>query len=161
VPALAAVLYGSLVAEDERPPGAWHAEWLPLRDALRLVGGAARHAADLVDGLRVHPDRMRGNLDATGGLIASEHLAAALAGVIGRSEAAQLLGRAARHAQQTGTALVQVLLDEPAVAGVLSKERLRALTDPANYLGSAAALVDRALSIGAAEGVPPTRRDAS
>ncbi|MDP4509940.1 lyase family protein [Nonomuraea turcica] len=62
LPLLAAILYGSLAAEDERPSGAWHAEWQPLREALRLVAGAARDAAELVADLRVHPDRMRANL---------------------------------------------------------------------------------------------------
>ncbi|MEV0627253.1 3-carboxy-cis,cis-muconate cycloisomerase [Nonomuraea wenchangensis] len=66
VPALAAVLYASLAAEDERPSGAWHAEWQPLRECLRLVAGAARDAAELVAGLRVHPDRMRANLTLSG-----------------------------------------------------------------------------------------------
>ncbi|MFI7635858.1 3-carboxy-cis,cis-muconate cycloisomerase [Nonomuraea sp. NPDC049400] len=66
VPALSAVLYASLAAEDERPPGAWHAEWQPLREALRLVAGAARDAAELVAGLRVHPARMRANLAVAG-----------------------------------------------------------------------------------------------
>ncbi|HEX4817162.1 MAG TPA: lyase family protein [Nonomuraea sp.] len=66
VPALAAVLYGSLAAEDERPAGAWHAEWQPLREALRLVAGAARDAAEMAAGLRVHPERMRANLTRPG-----------------------------------------------------------------------------------------------
>ncbi|MGP3964215.1 lyase family protein [Nonomuraea sp. 3N208] len=66
LPSLAAVLYGSLTAEDERPSGAWHAEWQPLREALRLVAGAARDAAELVADLRVHPDRMRANLTLSG-----------------------------------------------------------------------------------------------
>ncbi|MEZ7127490.1 3-carboxy-cis,cis-muconate cycloisomerase [Nonomuraea sp. AD125B] len=66
VPAQAAVLYGSLAAEDERPSGAWHAEWQPLRECLRLVAGAARDAAELVAGLRVHPERMRANLTLSG-----------------------------------------------------------------------------------------------
>ncbi|MFE3448915.1 3-carboxy-cis,cis-muconate cycloisomerase [Nonomuraea sp. NPDC059194] len=75
-PSLAAILYGSLAAEDERPSGAWHAEWQPLRELLRVAGGAARDAAELAEGLRVHPERMRADLDATGGLIVSERLAA-------------------------------------------------------------------------------------
>ncbi|MGW0480595.1 3-carboxy-cis,cis-muconate cycloisomerase [Nonomuraea sp. NPDC003214] len=61
-PALASILYGSLAAEDERPAGAWHAEWQPLRETIRLVAGAARDAAELVADLRVHPERMRANL---------------------------------------------------------------------------------------------------
>ncbi|MEU6724501.1 3-carboxy-cis,cis-muconate cycloisomerase [Nonomuraea wenchangensis] len=66
VPAQAAVLYASLAAEDERPSGAWHAEWQPLRECLRLVAGAARDAAELVAGLRVHSERMRANLTLSG-----------------------------------------------------------------------------------------------
>ncbi|MEU4514525.1 3-carboxy-cis,cis-muconate cycloisomerase [Nonomuraea wenchangensis] len=66
VPAQAAVLYASLAAEDERPSGAWHAEWQPLRECLRLVAGAARDAAELVAGLRVHPERMSANLTLSG-----------------------------------------------------------------------------------------------
>ncbi|MEV4564584.1 3-carboxy-cis,cis-muconate cycloisomerase [Nonomuraea sp. NPDC049419] len=66
VPPLAATLYAALAAEDERPSGAWHAEWQPLREALRLVAGATRDAAELVADLRVHPDRMAANLSVDG-----------------------------------------------------------------------------------------------
>jgi 3-carboxy-cis,cis-muconate cycloisomerase len=145
VTALASVLYGSLIAEDERPPGAWHAEWQPLREALRLVGGAARAVAELAEGLRVHPDRMRDNLGATDGLIVSEHLATALAALIDRGEAKQALSRAARRATEEGIDFDEALQEEPAVAGVLPRERLRELTVPTNYLGSAGPLTDRAL----------------
>src|SRR5690606_1162242 len=82
VPALAAVLIGTLAAEDERPAGAWHAEWHTLREALRLTGGAAHEAASLVADLRIHPERMRAHLDLTGGLIVSERVSAALARVV-------------------------------------------------------------------------------
>jgi len=39
-----------------------------------------------------------------------------------------------------------VLLESPDVAGPLGAERLRALTDPANYLGAAPLMVDRLLA---------------
>jgi len=39
-----------------------------------------------------------------------------------------------------------VLLEIPAVAGPLGAEKLRALTDTANYLGAAPAMVDRVLA---------------
>ncbi|AJE80408.1 adenylosuccinate lyase [Streptomyces albus] len=145
VPALTSVLYASVAAEDERPPGAWHAEWLPLREALRLVGGAARDAAELTAELRVHPHRMRENLGTADGLIVTEHLAAALAPLIGRGRAEEALSRAARRAAAEGIELAESLREEPGLTGLLPKKRLRELTDPANYLGSAGALVDRAL----------------
>jgi 3-carboxy-cis,cis-muconate cycloisomerase len=74
VPALASILFGSMVAEDERPAGAWHAEWQTLREALRVVGGASALCADLMEDLDVRADRMRANLALTGGLIVSERL---------------------------------------------------------------------------------------
>jgi 3-carboxy-cis,cis-muconate cycloisomerase len=42
--------------------------------------------------------------------------------------------------------LLDVLLETPAVTGPLGPEELRALTDPANYLGAAPAMVDRVLA---------------
>ncbi len=63
VPALGTVVAASAVAEQERPAGAWHAEWQPLRTMLRLAGGAAEHTAELVAGLRYDEAAMRRNLD--------------------------------------------------------------------------------------------------
>ncbi|SDO31058.1 lyase family protein [Lentzea jiangxiensis] len=45
-------------AVDERPDGAWHAEWPALRALLELVVVAASQAAELVEGLEVHADVM-------------------------------------------------------------------------------------------------------
>ena len=85
VPALATVLAQSMLAEDERPAGAWHAEWQPLRDCLRLAGGAAATAAELAEGLVVFPERLRANLDLTGGAVVSERLAAVLGAALGKA----------------------------------------------------------------------------
>ncbi|MER6677381.1 3-carboxy-cis,cis-muconate cycloisomerase [Streptomyces sp. NPDC000983] len=140
-PQLAATLYGSLAAEDERPAGAWHAEWEPLRELLRLTGGAARDAAELTDGLRVHADTMREHLSLTHGLIVSERLSAALAPVLGRARAKALLTEAARRTHTEGRTLAELLSEETELRDV----DLGELTDPARYTGSAAALTDRAL----------------
>ncbi|MFI1564900.1 3-carboxy-cis,cis-muconate cycloisomerase [Streptomyces sp. NPDC020490] len=140
-PQLAATLYGSLVAEDERPAGAWHAEWEPLRDLLRLVGGAARDAAELAEGLRVHADAMREHLDLTHGLIVSERLSAELAGVLGRARAKALLTELARRTHTEGRPLAELLSEEPGLDGV----GLGDATDPTRYTGSAGTLTDRAL----------------
>ncbi|WP_420543077.1 lyase family protein [Streptomyces niveus] len=146
-PALASVLLGALVAEDERPAGPWQAEWQPLRELLRLTGGAARDAAELTHGLRVFPDRMRDNLALTHGVLAAGRLATALAAAVGRTRAKELLGAAERLATRAGIPLAQALTEtDPAVAELIGEERMRALTDPAGYTGSAPAFVDRALA---------------
>ncbi|MFJ9627328.1 3-carboxy-cis,cis-muconate cycloisomerase [Streptomyces sp. NPDC101175] len=140
-PQLAAVLHGSLVAEDERPAGAWHAEWQPLRELLRLAGGAARDAAEMAEGLRVHPDVMREHLGLTHGLIVSERLSAELAPLLGRARAKELLTRAARRTYAEHRPLAELLAEEPELKDL----DLPARTDPARYTGSAGALTDRAL----------------
>ncbi|MEN2422705.1 3-carboxy-cis,cis-muconate cycloisomerase [Streptomyces rimosus] len=164
VPALAGVLYGSLAAEDERPAGAWHAEWQPLRDALRLVGGAARDAAELAAGLRVRTERMRANLAATGGGIVAERLAAVLGAHLGRDAAKRLLTDVSRRAAEDGTGLAEALDRalrdrHSAVADAFPAARLRELADPAAYTGSAGALVDRALRRPGAQPAAPTPQE--
>ncbi|MFJ6688314.1 3-carboxy-cis,cis-muconate cycloisomerase [Streptomyces sp. NPDC091294] len=140
-PQLAATLYGSLAAEDERPAGAWHAEWEPLRDLLRLTGGAARDAAELAEGLRVRPDVMRAHLELTHGLIVSERLSAELAPVLGRARAKELLTELAARAYAEDRSLGELLAGVPELRDL----DLAGLTDPARYPGAAAALTDRAL----------------
>ncbi|GCB44250.1 3-carboxy-cis,cis-muconate cycloisomerase [Streptomyces sp. NL15-2K] len=140
-PQLAATLYGSLAAEDERPAGAWHAEWEPLRDLLRLVGGAARDAVELTEGLLVHADTMREHLALTHGLVVSERLSAELAPVLGRARAKALLTGLARRTYGEGRSLRELLGEEPELKDIDLDE----LTDPARYTGSAGTLTDRAL----------------
>ncbi|CAL9360527.1 3-carboxy-cis,cis-muconate cycloisomerase [Streptomyces sp. enrichment culture] len=142
-PQLAATLYGSLAAEDERPAGAWHAEWEPLRDLLRLTGGAARDAAELAEGLRVRPDAMRAHLGLTHGLVVSERLSAELAPVLGRARAKALLTELARRAFAEGRALGDLLAEEPELKA--TGLDLDGLTDPSRYTGCAGVLTDRAL----------------
>jgi 3-carboxy-cis,cis-muconate cycloisomerase len=141
-PGLAATLASCLLAEDERPAGAWHAEWHPLRDLLRLTAGAAETAAELTEGLTVHADRMRANLTMTHGLIVSERLSATLVPLLGRTEAAAAIRAAAMTAHTTATPLHDVLATDPAVTAHLTPESLAELTAPDGYLGAAQTLVD-------------------
>ncbi|GHE12657.1 3-carboxy-cis,cis-muconate cycloisomerase [Streptomyces alanosinicus] len=147
VPHLAAGLTQALVSEDERSAGAWHAEWQPLREALRLVGGAARCAVELAEGLRPDPRRMRANLELTDGALVTERLTAHLAGALGKATARAVLTEAATRARESGRPLVSVLsADERITAAGFTAERLAHLLDPAAYTGAAAALVDRSLA---------------
>jgi 3-carboxy-cis,cis-muconate cycloisomerase len=63
LPALAGIIGTSAVAEQERPTGAWHAEWQPLRTMLRLAAGATALTRDLIDGLVFDEDALARNLD--------------------------------------------------------------------------------------------------
>jgi 3-carboxy-cis,cis-muconate cycloisomerase len=57
------VLLASIAQEHERAAGAWQAEWVPLREALALTGGAVTSVREALGGLEVRPERMRQNLE--------------------------------------------------------------------------------------------------
>ena len=147
VPSLAQTLQAAMAQEHERAAGAWHTEWETMSDALALTGGAAAATREALEGLQVHPDRMRANLDATEGLLLAEHVTTIVAGRLGRLEAHELVEAAARRTCELGTSLREELLAEPVLHGVLSREEIDSALDPAQYLGSAGEFVDRALDL--------------
>jgi 3-carboxy-cis,cis-muconate cycloisomerase len=110
--AAASALLAAAGHEHERAAGAWHAEWEAL-SALR----------ESLEGLQVHPDRMRANLDP---LVMAERVTL----VLGRDEV-----QAAAASDDFREAL----------AAHLAPAELDELLDPAGYLGSAGVFVDRAL----------------
>jgi 3-carboxy-cis,cis-muconate cycloisomerase len=146
VPGLVATLLAAMAQEQERASGAWHAEWEPQAELLRLVGGAAARARELLEGLEVDPDRMRANLAATGGLLLTERVAGALADPLGRVAAGDLVRRLAGEAAGSGRPLREVLVADPAVRQHLDEAEVDRLLDPAGYLGAAGRLIDRALA---------------
>jgi 3-carboxy-cis,cis-muconate cycloisomerase len=101
-PSLAADLHRAAAdALDERPGGAWHAEWPVLRELLRSTLGATAVAADLLSGLEV---------DAAAAAARVDDDAADLV-----SERKRLTGDGGLPADYLGLAeqLVDRLLDEP------------------------------------------------
>ncbi|MGI5119476.1 3-carboxy-cis,cis-muconate cycloisomerase [Marinactinospora thermotolerans] len=149
VPALTAGLLQCVAAEDERSGGAWHAEWQPLRECLRLTGGSTHTLVELVAGLRVRPDRMVRNVAVEAGAVTSERVAAVLAPLLGRARARALVadcaGRTAGGGPEQAELLFAALAHEPATAGKFSLDDLVGLCDPAGYTGAAVHLVDHAL----------------
>jgi 3-carboxy-cis,cis-muconate cycloisomerase len=144
-PAYAAMLAQSMLAEDERSPGGWQSEWQPLRESLRLAGGAAHTAAELAEGLRVFPAKLAANLALGGGTIVAERLTVALAPVLGKAAAKELLGQVATRAADGEGTFADLLRAEPSLRDAFG-DTLDDLLDPANYLGAAGELVDRVLA---------------
>jgi len=136
----------ALVTDFERATGPWHVEWVALPEAFGYAAGALHQARFMLGGLIVDSGRMAQNLGMTHGLIVAEAVMMGLAPHIGRNEAHDLVYDACSIAIKTDRPLLDVLLETPAVAGPLGPEKLRALTNPANYLGAAPAMVDRVLA---------------
>ena len=144
---LSCTLQSAMVGEHERAAGAWHSEWEALSDALALTSGAASAVREATEGLEVHPEKMRENLAATGGLLLAERVTTVAAEHLGRLEAHDLVEAAARRTLVSGRSLREELLADPALAEVLSEEDIDAALDLTGYLGSAGAFVDRALEL--------------
>jgi adenylosuccinate lyase len=81
-------------------------------DAFTIAHYQAEAAADLLDGMRVNTERMRSNLDATGGLIySSEVLLDLVAAGTDRETAYRTVQAAATEAAETGRHLADTLAD--------------------------------------------------
>ncbi|HSD01173.1 MAG TPA: lyase family protein, partial [Gaiellales bacterium] len=134
----ASVLLAAVEGEHERAAGAWQSEWAALSGALSSAGGALANVAEALAGLEADPERMRQNLDATGGLIVAERVSHLLAPRVGRREAHEIVAAAVA----TGSFRWALVADERVG---LTTDEVDELLDAAEYLGSAGDLVDRAL----------------
>ena len=138
----AGLMLDAMVQDLERATGPWHAEWLALGESFMLTAGSMAQAKFMLEGLVVDAARMRRNLDMTQGLIVAEAVMMGLAPHLGRQQAHDVVYAACRSALTQGGSLFDVLAANPTVGAALPTERLRALCDPANYLGVAPAMVD-------------------
>jgi 3-carboxy-cis,cis-muconate cycloisomerase len=130
VNAQASVLLAALPQEHERAAGAWHSEWPALAGALAFAGGATDAGRRALDGLHIDPERMRANLELSGGLVMAERASYLLAERVGRREAYERVARAAASGRPLSDELELDAAD----------------LDPETYLGSAETFIDRALA---------------
>lgn len=92
-PPLAATLHtAAALADDERPDGAWHAEWDTLRTLARRTLVAGSQSGELLAGLTVHTQRMAENLDVAD--LSGEQRA--IAELVGKEPSPSYLGAADR-----------------------------------------------------------------
>lgn len=140
------VILASSIQEHERSAGAWQAEWEAIPQLFRLTAGALEWVHRALTNLQVDAERMRANLDATGGTIMAEALTMALARTLGRPEAYRVVQRITDRAVASGIALADAALVDERVRKVLSSDKLAAALDVSGYLGSAGAIIDRALA---------------
>ena len=150
-PGLLATLAACAEQELQRAAGAWHAEWEPLTELLRLTGSAANWATELMSGLVVDAARMAANLAATKDLPLANHVTSLLAGVLGGVQAHDLVAEAGQRAVSAGLPLRDVLLSVPTLAGRLTSagitpEQIESALEPTGYLGAADAFVTAAMA---------------
>ena len=147
VHALVPVMLGAMAADQERPTGAWQAEWLALPPAFVLTHGALDHATTIAQGMVADPANMRRNLDLTprpdrcrsgdDGPRATTWPCRGAPRGQARLRCGLDRGYSARRRPRPRTSDRQQL----------DRAEIERLTDPANYLGSTDAFIDRVLAL--------------
>ncbi len=103
--------------------------------ACELTGDMLQRMIVLFDGLQIFPERMRENLDLSGGLIMAEALMLELGRQIGRQRAHDVVYEAAQASVTQGRPFKEMLAKDPHVTAALTTSQIDALLDPAQYTG--------------------------
>jgi adenylosuccinate lyase len=151
---LARVVRGFVTPTLEDMP-LWHerdltnssAERFIIPHVLVLTDDILVKMTDVFAHLVVRTDNMRRNLEATQGLIMAESVMIALTNKgMGRQEAHELVRKASLAAEKEMVHLKQKLLASKEVTRHLTREEVDDIMAPANYVGSAGRIVDRAVA---------------
>jgi len=100
-----------------------------------LTGNIVQGLNEIFSDIRLFPERMRQNLDLTGGLIMSERVMLALGSEMGRQRAHDAVYEAAQRSVNENRPFTETLSEEEEVASRLTNEEIRDLLDPEQYTG--------------------------
>jgi 3-carboxy-cis,cis-muconate cycloisomerase len=137
VPGLVANFLSGMVQEHERGVGGWQAEWATVTAIVQATGLAVESMAEVAEGLTMDEDRMRQNIEATGGTIFAERAMMLLGPALGRDVAHKVIEEATRKSAAQGHRLVEILREMPEVTKALDAATLASLDAPEQYIGMA------------------------
>jgi 3-carboxy-cis,cis-muconate cycloisomerase len=106
-----------------------------ITESCSLTGDILQRLLMLFEGLQLFPERMRANLDLSGGLIMAEPLMLELGKQIGRQHAHDVIYEASQAAAVSGRPFRLLLAEDERVGGRLSAEQIDALLEPGQYTG--------------------------
>jgi adenylosuccinate lyase len=106
-----------------------------VTQACMLIGEILQRLIVVLEGLQVFPERMRHNLDLSGGLIMAESLMLELGKSLGRQRAHDVVYDAAQDAATQGRTFREVLAQDTRVTAQLTLAQIDRLLDPSRYTG--------------------------
>lgn len=145
------VLRGNALAGMENV-ALWHerdishssAERIVMPDSCIVLDFMLVDFAKVMDSLLVYPERMRKNLEQTGGLIFSQDVLLALtSGGMKREDAYRLVQKHAMRTWEEGADFLKGLTSEPELTARLSEQELKSIFDPSRALQRIDALFER------------------
>lgn len=103
--------------------------------AATLVGDILARLIEIARGMAVHPERMRRNLELTGGMILSEAVMMELGNTFGRQVAHDLVYDAVEEVRAGRAGFTEALAADPKIRDGLDAAAQARLSDPAAYTG--------------------------
>jgi 3-carboxy-cis,cis-muconate cycloisomerase len=142
-PNLVATILTAQTQEYERGLGGLQTEWATF-PALELVtSGALTAVAEIAEGLEIDVERLRANLEASGGQIMAEAVAFALATKVGRQEAQRIVQDLSQRARKENKPLKELTLTDLRVKSHFGAAEIEKLFIPLTYQGSSQVFIDR------------------
>jgi len=114
-----------------------------LNESCVLTGDILQRLINVFAGIRVFPERMRQNLDLSGGLIMSEAIMLELGRQMGRQKAHDAVYEAAQASFLQGRPFSEMLAEEEEVSSRLTSEQITELLDPTKYTGVCSIFAER------------------
>lgn len=133
----------AMVRQDEGDAAATNVTDVLVPDFCVLALSTLNALADLLCHIQPDVERMRTNLDATGGMISSEAVMMELGRVLGRGQAHHILHEATANALRNGSTFATEVAAHPDLAELSKDLDLSDLLDPANYRGDVADIISR------------------
>ena len=146
VPGLVSTMLSSMMQDHERAMGAWHAEWQTVADIVQLVAGSVNKAVEVTSGLEVNKEQMLRNLEMTRGLIYAENVSMALAPMIGKAEAHELMEQCSDESVSKNVHLKDLCMNHPVISKNLKPGEIEKLFDHTLSLGICDVFIDRVLN---------------
>jgi 3-carboxy-cis,cis-muconate cycloisomerase len=144
-PNLAASILAAQIQEHERALG-WQSEWATFPALALVVSGTLGAVADIAEGLEVDVERMKANLEASGGQVMAEAVAFALAEKLGRTAAHTLTQQLVEKAGKEKRKLQDVLAADERAKVHFSTAEVERLFMPTSYQGAAQTFIDRLIA---------------
>ena len=137
--------YEGLICEHERDYRSVRLEWAALTDSSLYSCGLLALMKDILADMMVHEQRVRSNVLKAAPLISTEALMFFLGKTIGKQNAHTLVYEASMQAVETGQSLLDILMEDPAIADNFSREEIEQSTAPEKHIGKSRELTEQTI----------------
>ena len=135
----------AMILEHERDYRGTRLEWPAVGDVSHYTLAALDLMRDVIGGLRIHSDRMRGTTAEQAQAACTEAMMLTLGSLLGKARAFKLVHALSQRAIDRNISLVELAKQTPEVTSLIDEQMLEKIFDPAAHLGASGELVDRVL----------------